>query len=107
MFSYCESLLLFLKNDDNKYKKLDHLPNMIKDMSNLFEGCESLTSLPDISNLKTNNVENMKNLFSRCSSLITLPDISKWETRYVKNMSGMFNECNSLVSLPDISKWNN
>ena len=103
-FSYCESLLFFLKNDNNKYKKLDNLK--VEDISNLFSGCKSLTSLPDISNLKTENVTDMNSMFKGCYSLISLPDISKWDTRYVTNMSGMFNECFSLTSLPDIGKWN-
>ena len=78
----------------------------IKDISYMFSGCSSLSSLPDISKWNTNNVNNMSGMFSGCSSLSSLPDISNWNTNNVKNMSIMFNGCSSLSSLPFISKWN-
>ena len=80
--------------------------NEITDMSNMFYGCTSLISLPDISKLNTNNVTNMKSMLEGCSSLSTLPDISKWNTYNVTNMYSIFEGCSSLSSLPDISKWN-
>ena len=46
----------------------------------------------------------MSNMFSGCKSLSSLPDISKWNINNVKNMSFMFEGCKSLSSLPDISK---
>ena len=52
------------------------------------------------------NVINMGNMFNGCSSLSSLPDISKWNTRNVTYMIYMFDGCSSLSSLPDISKWN-
>ena len=48
----------------------------------------------------------MNNIFSGCESLKSLPDISKWNTIHITNMSQVFNCCISLSSLPDISKWN-
>ena len=48
----------------------------------------------------------MIQIFFGCSSLISLPDISKWNTNNVTNMEGLFANCSSLISLPDISKWN-
>ena len=80
--------------------------NIINDMSYMFSGCESLSSLPDISKWNTNNVNNMSYMFNNCSSLSSLPDISKWNTNNVNKMSWMFSHCSSLSSLPDISKWN-
>ena len=62
----------------------------ISDMSYMFNRCESLSSLPDISKWITNNVNNMSHMFSWCSSLSSLPDISKWITNNVTNMSYMF-----------------
>ena len=53
-----------------------------------------------------NNVTNMSYMFDGCSSLSSLLDISKWNTNNVNDMSYMFYECSSLSSLPDISKWN-
>ena len=53
-----------------------------------------------------NNVTNMSDMFSGCRSLLSLPDISKLNTINVTDMSHMFNDCSSISSLPDISKWN-
>ena len=80
--------------------------NYYYDMSDMFSGCWSLSSLPAISKWNTNNVTNMSGMFSYYSSLSSLPDISKWNTNNVKDMSNMFSGCSSLSSLPDISKWN-
>ena len=52
--------------------------NKIKDMSYMFEGCLSLSSLPDISKWNTSNITNMSYMFEGCLSLLSLPDISKW-----------------------------
>ena len=80
--------------------------NNVTDMSFMFFGCDSLTSLPDISNWNTNNVPNMSHMFLGCNSLTSLPDISNWNTNNVTNMSYMFSWCKSLTLLPDISNWN-
>ena len=80
--------------------------NRITNMMGMFYKCNSLRSLPDISNWNTLNVNNMSGMFTECKSLISLPDISKWNTSNVNNMNEMFRECKSLISLPDISKWN-
>ena len=48
----------------------------------------------------------MSYMFDGCSSLSNLPDISKWNTNNVTKMNGMFSGCSSLLNLPDISKWN-
>ena len=79
--------------------------NNITDMSYMFQWCESLSSLPDISNWNTSNINDMSSMFSECKSLSSLPDVSKWNTSNVNNMNYMFNGCESLSSLPDISKW--
>ena len=92
-------------NKDILKVKLKGITN-VTDMSWMFYGCSSLTSLPDIYKWNTTNVTNMRCMFCRCSSLTSLPDISKWNTTNVTNMSGMFWGCSSLTSLPDIYKWN-
>ena len=79
-------------------KGIDNVTNM----SHMFNRCSSLSSLPDISEWKTNNVTNMSSIFAGCSSLSSLPDISKWNTNNVNDISYMFYECSSLSSLPDI-----
>ena len=78
----------------------------IEDMSQMFYGCNSLKSLPDISKWNMNNMTNMSKMFSDCSSLESLPDISNWNINKVIDMREIFSGCNSLKSLPYISKWN-
>ena len=74
-------------------------------MLNMFKGCSSLTTLPDISKWNTNNLNNMKNMFQGCSSLISMPDINKWIIRHQTNISGMFDGCSSLSILPSLLSW--
>ena len=78
----------------------------IKKFDNIFFGCTSLKSLPDISYWQTIGAESMKAMFSKCKSLLYLPDISKWDTSKVNFMDEMFSGCESLISLPNISVWN-
>ena len=52
------------------------------------------------------NVNNMSYMFGGCPSLSSLPDISKWNTNNVNDMSYIFYKYSSLSSLTDISKWN-
>ena len=80
--------------------------NDLTNLSDMFYGCKSLISLPDISILNTSKVEEMNGMFRGCSSLYEIDDISNWDTSNVKSMNGMFHSCKSLTSLPDISKWN-
>ena len=68
----------------------------------LFNNRELL--LNDISQLDTSKVENMSNMFNECKSLISLPDISNWNISNVTDLNGMFKKCPKLISLPDISK---
>ena len=51
-----------------------------------------------------NNVNNMSYMFDYCNNLSSLPDLSKWNTSNVNDMSCMFLDCNNLSSLPDLSK---
>ena len=48
-----------------KLKEIKTITNMIY----MFCNCESLTSLPNISNWNTNNVTDMNDMFSNCNSL--------------------------------------
>ena len=75
----------------------------VTDMSEMFSGCSSLTSL-NVSNFNTTNVTNMSWMFEGCSSLTSL-DLSNFNTENVTDMCGMFNACNSLKSL-DLSNFN-
>ena len=58
-------------------------------MHSMFDGCNLLKSLSDISDWDTKNVTDMSYIFNKCSSLVSLPDISKWNTENVTNMSNL------------------
>ena len=97
----------------NEYKKEDAKVftvklaglNIIKDISYLFNECNNLIEVPNISKITTSNITNMCGMFRHCSKLASLPDISKWDTSSVTDMSFLFSGCSSLQRLPDISKW--
>ena len=74
----------------------------VKNMSSMFRGCGSLTSL-DVSKFDTAKVTDMGYMFSNCWRLTSL-DVSKFATGNVTNMSGMFGQCGSLTSL-NLSKF--
>jgi len=95
-----------VNNNNNKLNIILKGINNITNMSDMFYGCLSLSSLPDISKWNTNNITDMSEIFRGCKSLSPLPDISKWNIDKVIDMSWMFYGCSSLSSLPDISKWN-
>ena len=78
----------------------------ITNIKRLFSNCKLLKSIPDISYWNTINIRDMSHVFSGCESLMSLPNISKWDTSNVVNMCGMFFNCKALEQLPDISKWN-
>ena len=44
-------------------------------------------------------------LFNYCEKLLNLPNISIWDTSNVKNICRMFYGCSGLLSVLDISKW--
>ena len=69
----------------------------VTDMSKMFSGCSSLTSL-DVSTLNTENVTDMSDMFGGCSSLTSL-DVSTFNTENVTDMSYMFDGCSALTSL--------
>ena len=70
-------------------------------MRGIFEGCSSLSLLPDISKWKTNNASSMSNLFKRCLSLSLFPDISKWNTHKVTDWVNMFDEFINCLNNPN------
>ena len=78
----------------------------VKDMSYMFSNCTSLSSFNGISNWNTKNTINLAYMFNNLNSLLLLPDISNWDLSNSINISNLFSNCESLESLPDISKWN-
>ena len=73
------------------------------DMSLMFNGCESLTSV-DVSGFNTANVTEMYSMFDGCSALTSL-DVSGFNTANVTDMGYMFNGCAALASI-DVSSLN-
>ena len=103
----CELKETFETKDLNKEKPEIKLKGIseITDISSLFDKCNSLSSLTDLSKWNTSNIIDMSYIFSNCDSLVHLPDISNWNTSNVKYMKGIFRGCKNLKELPDISKW--
>ena len=65
-----------------------------KNLSNMFNFCNSLTTIPLFD---TSNVTNMMSMFSSCASLTTVP---LFNTQNVTNMMSMFYYCASLTTVP-------
>ena len=63
-------------------------------MSYIFDNCNDLISLPDISEWNTSNIKDMSYMFSNCTSLNSFDGISKWNTKNNINMAYMFNNQN-------------
>ena len=77
--------------------------SQVTNMVYMFNGCTSLTSIP---NLDTSQVTDMQHMFSSCSRLTSIPTL---DTSQVTNMSGMFKSCVNLTTIPalDTSKVTN
>ena len=74
----------------------------VRDFSEMFEGCSSLTSL-DLSTWDMYNGEYYVAMFNCCSGLTTL-DLSSFDTSNVVDISDMFAGCSGLTSL-DLSSF--
>ena len=84
-------------------KSIDYIrTNNITDMSYMFEECNNLTSIGNLSVADTSNVSNMFAMFRGCSILSWL-DLS-WNTSNVTDMGSMFENCSSLNELY-VSSW--
>ena len=68
----------------------------VTDMSEMFYGCSSLTTIPQID---TSSVTNMHAMLVNCSSLTTIQLI---DTSRVTNMRSMLANCSSLTTIPQI-----
>ena len=76
----------------------------VTNMSQMFTGCKSLTSL-DLSNFNTSNVTAMLRMFYQCSALTTL-DVSNFNTAKVTDMRGMFGLCSAMTTIYCNDDWN-
>ena len=73
-----------------------------RDMSYMFSGCKSLTSINFGNNFDTSYVEDMEYMFSECKKLKAV-DLSLFKTNNVKNMNRMFYNSKSLIYLDLLS----
>ena len=94
-----------LRQNMSEFKMILKGIEKINNLESMFEECNCLSSIPDISNLNTINITKINRLFSGCHLLKTIPDISCWNTINIREMSNIFSGCESLESLPNISKW--
>lgn len=74
--------------------------NNVTNMNNMFNYCQTLTSVPLFD---TSKVTNMQYMFSYCRKLTSVP---QFDTSNVTDMRNMFNDCQTLTSVPlfDTSK---
>ena len=77
----------------------------VTSLENMFYGCLSVSSLPniskwDISNIK--NVKDMKSIFTKCYSLISLPDISRLRISFYNIDNDIIEECILLLFFPKV-----
>ena len=75
----------------------------VTDMSEMFDGCSSLTSL-DLLTLNTQNVTDMSEMFKGCSSLTSL-NVTLFDVANVNNMTEMFYGCSSLTTIYCNNDW--
>ena len=67
------------------------------DLSGMFSGCSKLTSI-DLTNFSTDNCVNLSNMFKDCLSMKSI-EISNLNTEKCSDMSGMFSGCSALTEL--------
>ena len=96
----------FNDNGDKKLTKVEVMDDGIKPMTTVkwFSGCSKLASVEGLSKLDTSKATDMSGMFNGCSSLTSL-DLSKFNTAKVTDMSWMFNKCSGLTKL-DLSNFN-
>ena len=78
------------------YKTVENLPfkldiSQVENMNYMFQGCESLTSVPA---MDTSKATSMFSMFDGCTSLTSVPDM---DTSKVTDTSYMFRKCESLT----------
>ena len=93
LFSFFKDLTELETIKDLKYLNTAN----VKYMSDMFWGCQKLSSL-DLSKFNTEKVESMMGMFFSCSALTSL-DLSNFNTKKVRYMNSMFNACSALTTI--------
>ena len=81
-------------NEKGKYIIQYIFKKNITNMSYIFYGCESLSSI-NLSNFNNKNVTDMSDMFDGCKSLSSI-NLSNFNTQNVTDMGKMFSGCKSL-----------
>jgi surface protein len=76
---------------------------IVVDMTNMFRGCSTLTTL-DLSSFNTENVLMMRDMFYGCSSLKSL-DLSSFSIDKLEYTVSMFGGCSSLTTIYCDQDW--
>ena len=77
--------------------------DQVTDMSYMFSGCKSLTSV-DVSNFNVTDVDTIHGMFQSCESLTTL-DFSNWKDQKIADKGWTFNGCTKLSNLTLPDRW--
>lgn len=80
-----------------KLKYICDLNVELTGVSNMFQGCYSLKSIPNLT--IGSGVTSAGYMFNRCSGLTEIPPI---DTSKIKDMNNMFNGCSGLTEIPNI-----
>jgi surface protein len=72
--------------------------------ANMFEGCNKVTKLPDMTGWCTNKITSLNRMFDYCHNLSSLIGLNTWDTSNVNSTGVMFRECSSIKEI-DISGW--
>lgn len=73
-------------------------------MRSMFQDCQSLTTVEDLSGWDVRNVTDMKAMFQGCTSIPAFDSIYQWDVSSVTNMNSMFKGC-TLMTTFDPSAW--
>ena len=77
-----------------------NIPDTIVNFTDTFDGCTSLTSIPGNLFEKAVNAETFESAFSGCTSLTSIPENLFANNTKATNFSGVFKECEGLTSIP-------
>lgn len=76
----------------------------IESMSNMFQGCISLTNIDGMKKWILSNVTSTAGMFKGCTSLETL-DLTIFDMEKVKSAYGMFQDCSNLKEIKGTEGW--
>ena len=68
-------------------------------MTSMFEYCDQLKSIGDLSKWNVSNVEYMNSMFQDCEQLKSVGDLSNWNVSKVRSMDFMFNS-SGITNIP-------